>query len=183
MGNYPWREDRINNTDSRMREYGCAITGMSNILTDSLANRAGRGYHTPANITPPFINRESNFYGNTDNLDWSSVASSMGMTATRSEIGNSNDAQAQLLSASMSANNVYVLIQVPITTREGPSSHWVGVDGPLVDLYGNNDLWAKVSATSSNDNASRLNNSNWAQGGDGSMYVKVEAVQGTVTIK
>jgi hypothetical protein len=183
MGNYPWREIGINNTISQMKDFGCAITGMANILTSALNNRSGNGYHSRSLVTPEVLNKPGNFQGTTDNLDWGTTAASMGMIANRSKIGDANAAKAKLLSASMSDKNMFVLVQVPITTSKGESDHWVGVNGSLVDLNNDNELWVKVSPTSSNDNSSRLNNSNWKQGNDGNMYVKVQAVKGTVTVE
>jgi hypothetical protein len=184
MGNSPWGNTSINRiATSVMINSGCAITGMANIFTSALNNRNGSGYHSRSLITPASLNKPGNFYNNTDDLDWSAAAASMGMTASRSEIGNSDAAIAKLLSAGMSTTDLFVLVQVPITTSMGESEHWVGVDGSLVDLYGDRQLWVKVSPTSNNDNASRLNNSNWRQGTDGSMYVNVLSVKGTVTVE
>jgi hypothetical protein len=60
-----------------------------------------------------------------------------------------------------------------------PSFH-----GALVDLNNDGELWARVSPTSGNDNAGRsTNNSNWQQGSDGDMYVRVQAVTGTVIVE
>jgi hypothetical protein len=182
MGNYPWRETNINGTSSKMKDLGCAITGMANVFTASLNSRGGDTYHTRSLITPDTLNNSNYFYSGTDNLDWRTAAASVGMTASRSKPGNSDTAIASLLSAYMSTKKLFVLIQVPITTSNGGSDHWVGVDGPL-ELDGNNILWAKVSPTSSNDNGNRLNNSNWRQGSDGSMYIDVLSVKGTVVIE
>ncbi|GHV95676.1 hypothetical protein AGMMS50293_19960 [Spirochaetia bacterium] len=184
MGDNPWGNNKINSIDkSEMGKYGCAITGMANIFTTALNNREGNGYHTRSLATPVFINKKENFDTNTDNIDWSAVANSMGMKATRSKVGDSDAAIASLLSANMSGKNVSALVQVPITTSQGDSNHWVGVDGNLVDLKNNNELWVKVSPTSTNDNRNRLGNSNWAQGNDGSMYVKVQSITGTVIVE
>ena len=186
MNSGPWSTPTtyINNTSTQMRKEGCAVTGMSNILTTAKSTQNG-AFRAWIAITPSTINAHTtNFQSapNGDNIDWNATAQRQNMGAIRSRVGDSDAAQQQLMDANNSVTGSYALVQVPITTSEGTSKHWVGVNGSLVDLKGDGNLWVPVSPTSTYDDKRRTNNENWSAGSDGTMYVKKEAVTGTVTV-
>ena len=182
MNKGAWADTKLNNTQTLIKSQGCAITGIANIATQ---NSVGSGRQGPVALTTPSdLNKSGNFEGKTDDLNWSATARSFGMSATRSKIGDASAAQTMLQNADISPKDISALAQVPITTSTGDSLHWVGVDGGLVDLNNNGETWLKVSPTSGNDGANRAEmNSNWQQGADGSMYVKLSAVQGAVIVE
>jgi hypothetical protein len=175
-------EEKLNETATLIQLEGCAITGMANIATQ-ISVLLGRSGSDIEMTTPSDLNKSGNFAGVTDDLDWSATAQSFGMSATRSR-GGATEAQTMLKDANVSSKNVLALALVPITTSKGNFSHWVGVNGSLVDLNNNGELWIKVSPTSIYDGSDRAKmNSNWQQGTDGNMYVKLSAVKGTVIVE
>jgi len=177
----PWANTKLNDTKTSISSEGCAITGMANIATQNSVSPDRQG--PVALTTPSDLNKSGNFEGKTDNLNWDATARSFGMSATQST-NVASEAQTMLKNADVSPKNVSALALVPITTNSGDSLHWVGVDGGLVDLNDNKETWIKVSPTSDNDGSDRAKkNSNWKQGADGSMYVKLSAVRGAVIVE
>jgi len=181
-GSWADNNTRLNNTKIEIKDEGCAITGMANIATRNSVG-IGKEGTVASIITPVDLNVSKNFYRKTANLLWDATAQSFDMSAERSRIGDAAAAQKMLINADISPKYVYALAQVPITTSKGNSLHWVVVDGSLVDLNNDGVYWIKVSPTSINDGPNRAKkNSNWQQGSDGSMYVKLSAVKGAVIV-
>jgi RHS repeat-associated protein len=180
MNQGAWTDTKLNANGALISSEGCAITGMANIATQNSVSPDRQG--PVALTTPSDLNKSGNFEGKTDNLNWDATARSFGMSATQST-NVASEAQTMLKNADISPKNVSALALVPITTNSGDSLHWVGVDGGLVDLNDNKETWIKVSPTSKYDGADRKVNSNWKQGADGSMYVKLSAVRGAVIVE
>ena len=180
---------RINNTNSKISEYGCAMTGMANIITEVMhkENPTQHVYNinthegTFNNITPLNLNISDFFYGNTDNLLWNVVAEKYGLNAKRSS--SKSDAQDMIKSASNSKEQEYVLMQVKITIGEGKAKqdvlHWVGHSGHTITEKGT--TWVEIVATSDNDSGRYKKNSNWMNK-DGKIYVKQSAIEGAVVV-
>ena len=181
-----YKSTYINNTSSSISNYGCAMTGMANIITEVLHkdNPSQQVYSvethegTLKTVTPVDLNVSGNFNGNTDCLNWNNTANGYGLTATRST--SKTNAQSMIKEAAESKEQEYVLIQVPITTSQGNSLHWVGNSGNTITK--NNETWVQIVATSDFDSSRDQKNSNWMRE-NGKMYVKESAIEGAVVVK
>lgn len=179
----------LNNTDSLISSYGCAITGMANIITEIMhvSNPTEHAYNEYTHegkvktITPIDLNVSSNFQGNSDCLNWNATANVYGLEAKRST--SKSNAQSMLRDAETSKEQNYVLVQVPITIGSGKSKtdvmHWVGHSGNTIKAKGT--TWVEVVATSANDATRDKKNSNWMNK-NGKMYVKQSAIEGVVIV-
>ncbi len=192
MNEGPWVDKRntINGTETLISDEGCAMTGVANIDTQ---NKIGRGVAgPPENITTPLdLNNAENFStldGHKDEVDWSKIGDSIGLTATRSSTSGSKAEQAKAAqnmvnSAGVSPKGSYLMVQAPVTTDKGKVSHWVGVSGGGVDLKNDGEIWLSVVGTSKYDNSGRKRNSNWTTDSNGNLYVKLSAITGAVTFE
>ena len=185
-----YKKENINNTSSTISDSGCAMTGISNIISEVIIreNHKLLVYNPETHegaikiVTPVDLNKSKNFYENTDELIWNEAVSDYGLTATRSN--SKENAQEMIKNAERSKGQEYVLIQVPITVGSGDDQknilHWVGHKGRTI--IENGQEWIEIVATSDNDKYRHLKNDNWMEK-DGKMYVKETAVEGAVVIK
>jgi len=185
-----YKKEKINNTSSTISNYGCAMTGISNIITEVVI-RENHNLHVydPEThegainkISPVDINKSKNFHANTDCLKWNEAVSDYGLTAERST--SKKTAAEMIKKAKQSKEQEYVLIQVPITIGAGDTKqdllHWVGHSGKTINENG--ESWIEIVATSDNDSLRDEKNSNWMKK-DNKIYVKESAVEGTVVVK
>ena len=186
-----YRFDKINNTDSLISDYGCAITALANVITEIMhANNPNQqpydeethsGFLRPT--TPRDVNKNSNNFSNsTDELHWSNAAKNYGLTAKRST--SKSDAKEMIKNAEKSDGQQYIIIQVPITIVKGEkkkdTSHWVGHSGTILTIDGIS--WIEIVPSSDRDFERENKNSNWMMK-DGKIYVKEDAIQGAVVLE
>ena len=186
-GRWAVNDHFINNSSILMRSMGCAITGLANVISTWFKNISGvsgpDGLGTPL-ITPADLNISNNFTEGTIRLNWYNASMQHGMSVVNFVSDNSLVAQNLILDANSSANSYFVLAQLDINITNDTVEHWIGIDGPLVDLNRNGNLWLRVSPTSSNDSSNRISlNSNWQLGTDGSLYVRLDSIKGAVIIE
>jgi len=186
-GPSPWSKPGvfINGSKDPMNSFGCAIAGMSNIITDFNLMKS-HGDPNPAYVfatTPATINADATNFTkpDTDQLDFVATAAKAGLVATK--IGTAGAAQKRLKDISNDMKEgAGVLVQVPYTKSDGKiARHWV-VAQDLVDLKDDGSQWIRVSPTSVSDNSGRTKNENWTVGPDNSLYVKASAVSATVVV-
>ncbi len=180
MNSGPWENERINNSNDKMKSYGCAITAMANIFTNEnyLINGGMRDF---LQVDPSMINMNViNFTGEgKDCLNFIACANNRSLTATGFE---DQSGRNKLLEMNDSNKNSYAVAQVPYTLSDGNSGlHWVNVNGDI-HKDENGESWIKVGPTSKNDNKFRANyNNNWKEQ-DNNMYVKLSAVQRVIVV-
>jgi hypothetical protein len=183
----PWRSEYINeNAEYTIGDYGCAMTGLANIITTQRSKNMSTNSTVLSKIgvTPRHLNKPANFDG--VDLQWNIAASGYGLGAER--IYNSSVAQQKIIEANTSSEAVSILAHVPWSYKIGDeiieTSHWLGIDGALIDLNSDGNYWIKVSATQASDmNQTRADyNENWEKVGN-DMYIKLSAVKGITTIQ
>ncbi len=184
-----YKDTKINNTSSTIANYGCAMTGMVNIINEfrHMKNPNNTVYDENTHegylrtLTPEDINVPEHFKGNSDNLDWDKVANTYGLKAKRSK--NKEDALRMLRDAQNSKKQEFLLIQVPITIGEGKDKidvyHWVGHSGKTIRYDGKD--WIQIVPTSKNDSLRDIKNSNWMIK-DEIMYVLESVINGAVVV-
>jgi RHS repeat-associated protein len=175
MNDERWRKEPVNNIPGEyntLGQQGCAIALVSNFGENEYGNK----------ITPQDLNKNPTSFSKNDsiNLNWQGAGKNLGLKITRSDLDGKLPAQIMLDKAVLSAQKMYVGVQVPVTTKAGVVSHWVGVDGQPVVI--NNETYLNVSGTSINDGKNRIVNENWHYDAEtGQLYVKKSAVTGVVT--
>jgi hypothetical protein len=188
----PWINDMLNDREGySIYSYGCAITGLANIFTTN------RGSHMSINsewlsrfgVTPRDLNIAANFGEGSPSLAWAALAANYDITIDRYYDG--NEAQQKILSANTSEKGVFILAQVTPTYKDPgtgelySSEHWVGINGPLVDLNRDGENWIKISPTQTHDTSSKRQEydpANWQKRGN-DMYVRLSSVVGAARVE
>ena len=166
-----WRDDKTGNNieGKRLRETGCAIAVMSNIVSSI----SGSG------TTPRAINdQKDNFASNTDCLNMQNVGEDKNLTFdywTKAH----TDLSMKVKELDSDLGEFYVAAQVKYNTAG--DSHWVGVND-VVEMDGKTYIEVSASSTSdlSKDNRPR---STWSTRRNGKMYVEINDVNKIYTFK
>ena len=166
-----WRDDWTGNgvEDKRLRETGCAITVMSNIV--STATRNG--------TTPCTINaQKDNFSFNTDDLSMQKVGENSNLKFdywTKEH----TDLSRKLKELDSSSGQFYIAAQVKYNAAG--DSHWVGVND-VIEFDGKAYIEVSASSTFDRDKDNRPR-STWSLRRNGKMYIEVSDINKIYTFK
>ena len=164
-------EHKKNKDVGMLKDTGCAITEMSNIISSA----------TGKTITPKDINDDkNNFTINTDLLNMKDLGEKYNLEFdywTKDKQGNLGKKLSEL---SQSSKKYYIAAQVRY--KENGALHWVGIVDIIIDKDGK--IYAKIAPTSTNDtkkSARKLDS--WKLDENGDMWIETSEINKIYTFE
>ncbi len=164
-------EHKKNKDVGRLKDTGCAITEMSNIISSA----------TGKTITPKDINDDkNNFTINTDLLNMKDLGEKYDLEFdywTKNKQGNLGKKLSEL---SQSSKKYYIAAQVRY--KENGTLHWVGIVDIIIGKDGK--IYAKIAPTSTNDtkkSARKLDS--WKLDENGDMWIETSEINKIYTFE